>query len=332
MSGVIAVIRLGFSRSSESELVSLSAANCGREMENEEGGGRSGRRAGGKYGRPRTPGSPRAVRRVVAFGVASPRMPAAEARQVLGVKSGATRDEVKKAYRLKIAQVHPDKTRDGGQMLLRVQQAMAALEEPSALEQSPDLDQGSRATAARAQSADQDGSTIDLKFRKSLVDWASSSLQRVRWSTECPSLAAFLEKPNAKALAVGERTGAQRSQPWAAVWGKDSQAEANGEALRVCRERGGARCRLVDLGAAARQRGHRPTQAGHEEVPGFGWMPLIDPKKERLVGYKVVSVGEGSDAEARVRVPVFRLRAGSGPYYYTPARPKQRVHLAGGRT
>lgn len=246
-----------------------------------------------------------------------PSMPLPEAWKVLGVKPDATRGELKKAFRSRIREVHPDITGDNGEQLQQVRDAYAVVD---SLENPSMWDQG--------------------VTEEGLPAWASGLLHGVKWSEECPSYAAFLLKTDQKALAVGEMDEKTGIRPWAAVWGKYSQEEANAEALRVCRQNGG-KCRLIFVGSgnARAKTAIKPSEGKEErewwveqfrsagEVPGFGWMPMIDAEKERLVGYKTVPGGDRFGVEARVRVPVFRLVSGGLPYYYSPLRPKERIHM-----
>ncbi|CAK9116575.1 unnamed protein product [Durusdinium trenchii] len=152
-----------------------------------------------------------------------------------------------------------------------------------------------------------------------LPQWATGLLEGIEWSSECPSYAEFLQKPDNKALAVGEMSQKTGVRPWAAAWGKFSQQDANSEALRACRQYG-VKCRLVYVGSGtARVRTvGLDSRSGEEEknwwrtqvmksgdLPGFGWMPMIDPSKERLVGWKTITEGSEIIGEQRIRVPVF---------------------------
>lgn len=244
-------------------------------------------------------------------------MPLPEAWRTLGVNPSATRGEIKKAFRQKIRDVHPDVTGDDGTMLQRVRDAFAV------------IDSLQNPTAWDAQGVE-DG----------LPAWASGLLQGVRWTADCPSYAAFLGKPDQKALAVGEFSEKTGIRPWAAVWGKYSQNEANVEALRICRQHG-SKCRLIYVGSGTARAQQAPNPTGSQserewwneqfrgagDVPGFGWMPTIDPDKEKLIGYKTVGGGDRFGAEVRVRVPVFRLKTGGLAYYYSPLRPKEKIHM-----
>lgn len=244
-------------------------------------------------------------------------MPLPEAWRTLGVQPSASRGEVKKAFRQKIREVHPDVTGDDGTMLQQVRDAYTVIESL------------------------QNPTTWDLKgVEDGLPAWASGLLQGVQWSEACPSYAAFLSKPDQKALAVGEFSERTGIRPWAAVWGKYSQEEANAEALRICRQHG-SRCKLVYIGSGtARARQAADPVAGADEskwwtdmfkgagdIPGFGWMPMIDADKEKLIGYKTVLGGDRFGAEVRVRVPVFTHASGGLPYYYSPLRPREKVHM-----
>jgi len=256
-----------------------------------------------------------AISRPWAFAMRA-RMPLPEAWKVLGLKPSSTRADLKKAFRQKIREVHPDVTGDDGTMLQRVRDAYAVVE---GIENPSAWDQGGL----------EDG----------LPAWAAGLLQGVPWTADCPSYAAFLEKPDRKALAVGEMDQAG-VRPWAAAWGKYSQEEANAEALRVCRQYG-AKCKLIYVGTGtARARQAVELSAGQDEkewwyeqfqgagdIPGFGWMPMINPEKEKLVGYKTIPGGDRFGVEKLVRVPVFRLVTGSLPYYYSPLRPRERIHM-----
>mmetsp|Transcript_74468 Transcript_74468/g.230102 ORF Transcript_74468/g.230102 Transcript_74468/m.230102 type:complete len:344 (-) Transcript_74468:49-1080(-) len=244
-------------------------------------------------------------------------MPVPEAWRTLGVRPDSTKGEIKRAFRQKIKEVHPDVTGDDGTMLQRVRDAFAV------------LDSLRNPTAWDAHGVE-DG----------LPAWASGLLRGVEWSKECPSYAAFLGKPDQKALAIGEFSEKSGVRPWAAVWGKYSQQEANAQALRICRQNGG-KCRLVYVGSgSARVRQPADPTAGRDErewwgemfqgggdMPGFGWLPLINPDKEMVIGYKTVTGGDRSGAEQRVRVPVFRLKTGGLPYYYSPLRPREKIHM-----
>lgn len=241
-------------------------------------------------------------------------MSLSEAWKTLGLKPGANQLEFKAAFKHKVREVHPDVTGDDGTMLQKVQEAhrmIRSLTDPAMWDASG-LEDG-------------------------LPAWASGLTRGIKWSDECPSYADFLGKPDNKALAVGEMedTGIR---PWAAAWGKFSQHEANLEALRVCRQHG-TKCKLVYVGSGhARARQATDLSKGEDEntwwneqfrsggeTPGFGWMPMINPTKEKLVGYKTVSGGERMGATTRVRVPVFKPVHGGLPYYYSPLRPKERI-------
>lgn len=245
-------------------------------------------------------------------------MPLPEAWRVLGVEPGAPRGDVKKAFRQKIRQFHPDVIGDDGTLLQRVRDAYAVVES---------LDNPGVWDAAGVS-------------EEGLPAWASGLLQGVQWTADCPSYAAFLQKPDQKALAVGEMDPKTGIRPWAAAWGKYSQQDANAEALRICRQYGG-KCRLIFVGSgAARARSAVKPEANEEEtawwreqfqgageIPGFGWMPMIDPEKEKLIGYKTVPGGDRFGAETRIRVPVFKHTEGGMPYYYSPIRPKERIFM-----
>jgi len=244
-------------------------------------------------------------------------MPLPEAWRTLGLKPTATRGEIKRAFRQKIREVHPDVTGDDGTLLQRVRDAYRAVE-----------------NLKNPTAWDAEG------FEEGLPGWASGLLQGVSWSDDCPSYAAFLSKPDQKALAVGEYDERTKTRPWAAAWGKYSQQDANLEALRVCRQHG-TKCKLIYVGSgtARVRRATHPSAGGDEkkwwnelfqgagDIPGFGWMPMINPDKEKLVGYKSVLGGDRFDAEKRVRVPVFKATTGGLPYYYSPLKPKEKVYM-----
>lgn len=244
-------------------------------------------------------------------------MPLPEAWRTLGIKPDATRGDVKKAFREKIKEVHPDITGDDGTQLQRVRDAFAVID-------------SLRNPTAWDAAGIEDG----------LPAWASGLLRGVRWSKECPSYAAFLGKPDAKALAIGEFSEKTGLRPWAAVWGKYSQQEANVEAMRICRQHG-TKCRLIYVGSGPGRVKQAPDPtAGKGErewwnemfraggdMPGFGWMPVINPDKEKVVGYKTIPGGPRFGAEQRIRVPVFRLKTGGLPYYYSPLKPRERIHM-----
>eukprot|EP00929_Paragymnodinium_shiwhaense_P108907 TRINITY_DN75251_c0_g1_i1.p1 TRINITY_DN75251_c0_g1~~TRINITY_DN75251_c0_g1_i1.p1 ORF type:complete len:267 (+),score=49.01 TRINITY_DN75251_c0_g1_i1:106-906(+) len=70
---------------------------------------------------------------VLALSVHLPRLPAtivsmAQAQRILGVSPGATSEELKKAMRRKIREVHPDVIKDDGSKLREVREAFAALD------------------------------------------------------------------------------------------------------------------------------------------------------------------------------------------------------------
>jgi len=239
-----------------------------------------------------------------------------EAWRTLGVKPDSTRGEIKKAFRERIREVHPDVTGDDGTMLERVRDAFEVLDSL------------------------RDPTTWDAQgMEEGLPAWASGLLNGVQWSKECPSYAAFLTKTDQKALAVGEYDEKTGIRPWAAAWGKYSQEEANAEALRICRQYG--RCKLIYVGSGTARAKQAPDPSvssserqwwsdlfqGAGETPGFGWMPMIDPAKERVVGYKTVPGGDRLGAAVRVRVPVFKEVVGGLPYYYSPLRPKEKIHM-----
>jgi len=253
-----------------------------------------------------------------------------EAWQVLGLKPGVTRGEIKAAFRRKIKEFHPDVSGDDGTLLQRVRDAYKLVE-----------NMGDPTNWASKQSAEE-----------GIPAWAAGFLYGIQWSTECPSYAAFLEKPDTKALAVGEYSEREGNRPWAASWGKFSQADANAEALRVCRQNG-AKCRLIYIGSGT---GRVRSFAGNfqglsnqdekdwwfgnfqggGDVPGFGWMPTINPDAERVIGYKTIEGdGEFFGASSRVRVPVFKKVYGKqttgAPYYYSPLRPRQKIELNNNR-
>lgn len=246
-----------------------------------------------------------------------------QALQVLKVKSDVTRGELKAAFRKRIREVHPDVSGDDGTLIQKVRDAYKVVE-------------GIRNPAVWA------GVEID----EGLPAWAAGLLQGIKWTTDCPSYASFLSKPDAKALAVGEFSERTGVRPWAAAWGKFSQEEANVEALRICRMNGGGVCRLVYIGtgAARRKKTSDPGAAQVEDtwwkeqfksggdVPGFGWMPIIDKTKEKLVGYKTIDGGRAFQGEGtgRIRVPVFKSAFSEGrsmPYYYSPQRPRERIYM-----
>lgn len=241
-------------------------------------------------------------------------MPVQEAWETLGIDPSVTRAELKKAFREKIREVHPDVTGDDGTMLQKVRDAFAIV----------------------------DGLENPVEWHvegmeAGLPAWASGLLQGVQWSEACPSFVAFMEKENSKALAVGEYSAKTGIRPWAAAWGKFSQQEANAEALRLCRQYTD-KCKLIYVGSGnTRQRKAVDPTSGPKErewwkdmfkgggnSPGFGWIPMIDPAKEKVVGYKTIDVGVDS---ARVRIPVFKALVGGPPYYYTPLRPKEKTYL-----
>eukprot|EP00931_Biecheleriopsis_adriatica_P103629 TRINITY_DN78430_c0_g1_i1.p1 TRINITY_DN78430_c0_g1~~TRINITY_DN78430_c0_g1_i1.p1 ORF type:complete len:365 (-),score=69.11 TRINITY_DN78430_c0_g1_i1:37-1080(-) len=240
-----------------------------------------------------------------------------EAWRTLGLPPTATKGELKRAFREKIRQVHPDITGDDGTMLKKVQEALQVVE--------------SRADPSVYDSAEEEG----------LPSWAAGLLQGVKWNKECPSYAAFLEMPDKKALAVGEISEMTGERPWAAAWGKFSQQDANAEALRVCRQYG-VKCRLIYVGsgtARARPSGIDGSASEEErnwwreqfaysgKMPGFGWMPMIDPEKEKLVGYKSVEVKDSMGGTNKIRVPVFEPVHGGIPYFYSPEKPKKRMQM-----
>lgn len=260
---------------------------------------------------------------------APPQLTVREAWQLLGIKPGSTRGEIKSAFRQKIKESHPDITGDDGTKLQRVRDAFKLVENLA--------DPTSWASKGAAE--------------EGLPSWAAGLLNGIQWSNECPSYAAFLEKPDTKALAVGEYSEREGSRPWAASWGKYSQADANAEALRVCRQNGG-KCRLIYVGsgtgrvrsAASRFQTYQGMTNQEEkdwwignfqgggDVPGFGWMPTINPEQERVIGYKTIEGdGEFFGASARVRVPVFKKVHGKStcgaPYYYSPLRPREKIEL-----
>jgi len=246
-----------------------------------------------------------------------------EACKVLGVPPDAKRGEVKKAFREKVRISHPDVTGDSGEKLNQVREAFAALESVH------------------------DPTQWNFEGQEEgLPAWASGLLNGIRWSEECESYAAFIAKADQKALAVGELDETTGVRPWAAVWGKYSQEDANREAMRICRQ-SGARCRLVYVGSgwARAQDTTRvdPVYKNFEkswwednfkhgaDISGFGWMPVINKDKEQLVGHKNVPVGMQEGKEHRLRVPVFKARNTQGttglPYYYTPLKPRKRIYM-----
>jgi len=257
---------------------------------------------------------------------APPQLTVREAWKLLGIKPGAARGEIKSAFRQKIKESHPDITGDDGTLLQRVRNAFALVE-----------NLGDPTNWASKGAADE-----------GLPSWAAGLLYGIQWSHECPSYAAFLEKPDTKALAVGEYSEREGNRPWAASWGKYSQADANDEALRVCRQNGG-KCRLIYIGsgtgrvrsAAATFQGLTNKDEkdwwvgnfqGGGNIPGFGWMPTINPEHERVIGYKTIAGdGEFFGASARVRVPVFKKVYGKqtcgAPYYYSPLKPREKIEM-----
>eukprot|EP00435_Cladocopium_sp_Y103_P036673 s3148_g9.t1 len=253
-----------------------------------------------------------------ALSFARVRMTVGEAWRQLKVQPTSSKEQVKKAFKERIRQVHPDVTGDDGTMLRKVQDAYQILEEL------------------------RDPTIYDASSEDGLPHWAAGLLEGIEWSSDCPSYAEFLRKPDNKALAVGEISQRTGIRPWAAAWGKFSQQDANSEALRVCRQMG-VKCRLVYVGSGtARVRTVGLDSRSTEEekswwrdqvmksgdLPGFGWMPTIDPSKERLVGWKTIKEGSGVIGEQRIRVPVFEPVTGGTPYLYAPGKPKQRVEAA----
>ncbi|CAE7745984.1 Tnr [Symbiodinium sp. CCMP2456] len=245
------------------------------------------------------------------------KMSVGEAWRLIGVKPTASKLEIKKAFRERIRQVHPDVTGDDGTMLRKVQDAYQLLEEL------------------------RDPTIYHSSVEDGVPEWASGLLQGIEWTAECSSFADFLLKPDNKALAVGEQSESTGTRPWAAAWGKFSQQDANSEALRVCRQYG-VKCRLVYVGSGSgrvRTVGMDSSSADQErtwwkdqfvkggELPGFGWMPPVDPKKEKLVGWKTITEGSEHLGEKRIRVPVFEPVKGGIPYLYSPAKPRQRIFL-----
>eukprot|EP00930_Biecheleria_cincta_P004657 TRINITY_DN105579_c0_g1_i1.p1 TRINITY_DN105579_c0_g1~~TRINITY_DN105579_c0_g1_i1.p1 ORF type:complete len:349 (-),score=54.26 TRINITY_DN105579_c0_g1_i1:22-1005(-) len=248
-----------------------------------------------------------------AFAVRS-QMSIPEAWSTLQIPTTSTKGEVKRAFKERIREVHPDVTGDDGAMLRKVQDAFRLIDSLK------------------------DPETWTSDMENGLPDWAADLMQGIKWSPDCSSYAVFLEKPDHKALAVGERSESTGLRPWAAAWGKHSQQDANTEALRICRQHG-TKCRLVYVGSGSTRM--RPTglsSAAPEaerawwqkqfkyagESPGFGWMPTINPDKEKLVGYKTVDGGTFFD-QSRVRVPVFEPLHGGIPYFYSPAKPGQKI-------
>ncbi|CAK9116568.1 unnamed protein product [Durusdinium trenchii] len=244
-------------------------------------------------------------------------MTVGEAWRQLKLQPTASKEQIKKAFKDRIRQVHPDVTGDDGTMLRKVQDAYQVLEEL------------------------RDPTFFDGSSEDGLPQWATGLLEGIEWSSECPSYAEFLQKPDNKALAVGEMSQKTGVRPWAAAWGKFSQQDANSEALRACRQYG-VKCRLVYVGSGtARVRTvGLDSRSGEEEknwwrtqvmksgdLPGFGWMPMIDPSKERLVGWKTITEGSEIIGEQRIRVPVFEPAKGGTPYLYAPGKPKTRVQL-----
>ncbi|CAJ1359210.1 unnamed protein product [Effrenium voratum] len=244
-------------------------------------------------------------------------MTVGEAWRQLGIKPTSSKEQIKKAFKERIRQVHPDVTGDDGSMLRKVQDAFTVLEQL------------------------RDPTVYDSTAGDGLPHWATGLLEGITWSSDCPSYADFLEKPDCKALAVGEISQKTGIRPWAASWGKFSQQEANSDALRVCRQFG-VKCRLIYVGsgtARVRTVGLDSNSAEEEkdwwrsrvlkngQLPGFGWMPTIDHSKERLVGWKTITEGSEVIGEKRIRVPVFEPVTGGTPYLYAPGKPKQRVQL-----
>jgi len=245
---------------------------------------------------------------------------AEEAWKLLGLNPGANRAAIKKAYRQKIVQVHPDVIGDDGAQLKLVQDAYAVVKRLA------------------------DPTDWDVKeFVDGLPNWAAEFVKGVKWTDECPSFAAFLEKQDQKALAVGAYNPETGMRPWAAAWGKYTQEDANTEALRVCRQ-GGSECRLIYVGSGAARRGLGAragaaiaAAAADEErwwmkrfgdrgnTIGFGWMPEVDKEREKVIGsINVEFTGN------MVRVPVFREVVGSRPYYYSPiANRKKKIYVEG---
>jgi len=247
----------------------------------------------------------------------APKMRTAEAWKILGLEASTPKGEIKKAYRQKVNQVHPDIVGDGGEKLKQVQEAfkiVSSLEDPS--------------------------NWVAGTEEAGLPFWATDLLQGIKWSEDCESYAEFLTKPDNKALAVGEINMKTGDRPWAASWGKYNQQDANMEALRHCRAHG-TKCRLIYIGS-----GQIKSTAGagfslgatksestwwkESATPlgdsvAFGWLPDIDETKEKIVGYKVVKT-EGLDGVEKVRVPVFKNKLGT-PYYFSPLRPKEKISL-----
>lgn len=236
---------------------------------------------------------------------------------ILGVEATSSFQDIKKAFKSKVRLSHPDITGDDGTLLQRVQLAFKIVEKFH------------------------DPGVWDAEgVAEGVPAWAVGLLQGVAWSTDCPSFAVFLGKPDKKALAVGELNEATGIRPWAAAWGKFSQEEANQEALRICSQNGG-RCRLVFVGSGKQERVTPATTGkmkaehdwwqkqvkGEGQMPKFGWLPTIDPAKEKVIGYKSILAGPTISVDKLVRVPVFKPVNGGTPYYYTPLRPKERVHL-----
>mmetsp|Transcript_36778 Transcript_36778/g.98043 ORF Transcript_36778/g.98043 Transcript_36778/m.98043 type:complete len:342 (-) Transcript_36778:69-1094(-) len=249
-----------------------------------------------------------------------PPMPLLKAFEVLGIRADSSAADIKKAYRERIRTCHPDVIGDGGEKLQEVRDAYEVVD-----------------IIIRPNVWDYEA----MNDNAGLPSWAAGLLNGVRWSDDCGSYADFLSKPDFKAMAVGELNEVTGMRPWAAVWGKFSQQDANSEALRVCRQHG--KCKLVYVGSGnARARSPTVSPQEHEEKwwrdnfakggqnsgGGFGWMPMIDPKKERICGYKTIHAGSREGLESKVRVPVLKPVIGSGiPYYYSPTRPKERVHM-----
>lgn len=245
------------------------------------------------------------------------RMTVGEAWRQLKLQPTSSKEQIKKAFKERIREVHPDVTGDDGTLLRKVQDAYQMLEEL------------------------RDPTIYDASSEDGLPHWATGLLEGIEWSSECSSYADFLRKPDNKALAVGEMSQRTGIRPWAAAWGKFSQQDANSEALRVCRQNG-VKCRLIYVGSGtARVRTVGLDSRSSEEeknwwkgqvmksgdLPGFGWMPTIDPSKERLVGWKTIKEGSHVIGEQKIRVPVFEPAKGGTPYLYAPGKPKQRVQL-----
>eukprot|EP00439_Symbiodinium_sp_Y106_P008391 s4826_g1.t1 len=103
------------------------------------------------------------------------KMSVGEAWRLIGVKPTASKLEIKKAFRERIRQVHPDVTGDDGTMLRKVQDAYQLLEEL------------------------RDPTVYHSSVEYGVPEWASGLLQGIEWTAECSSFADFLLKPDNKA-------------------------------------------------------------------------------------------------------------------------------------